>query len=243
MIKKIILRIVSCVLVVISACLMLTSNVRLQINDTHAMTKQIVRKVVNDSDNMELGLATNFLQQTGLGDELLKSFPKKYSLNLSYIDLYRLSNKYQDKGKLTTKDLNLHSNNQLGAIVNQYIVKEINNQLKEDSTRVYHAISIYQYSIFIVILLYVLTVILMLFGKVWAFIPLLVSTISSFGILWYFTNEATGVLQKQIYHGISVNMEQGIWFGLILGVGVAIVWPILLKLLNKNLDDSGGIES
>lgn len=247
MIKKLILRLVSSVLVILSAYLMLTSYVRLQINDTHAMAKHIVRQVVDDSDNMQLGLASNFLQQSGLEDELLKSFPKKYNLDLSYIDLYRLSNKYQEKGKIIAKDLNLSSNNQLGEIVNQYMVKEINKQLKEDSEQVYHIISIYRYSIFIVILIYILTVVLMIFGKFLAFLPLLLATISSFGVLWYFTNEATNVLQSQIYQGILVNMEQGIWLGLIIGLAVAIIWPILIKIVNKNVDNSvdnsEGIES
>lgn len=240
--EKVIMRIVASVLVILSAYLMLTSYVQLKINDTHAMTKQVVRKVVNDSDNMELGLATNFLQQTGLEDELLKNFPKKYKLNLSYIDLYKLSNKYQEEGKLTAKDLNLTSKNKLSEIVNQYFMKQINSQLKQDSHQVYHVILIYQYSIFVVILIYILAVVLILFGKYSASIPLLLASISSFGVLWYFTNEATEVLQSEVYQGISVNMDQGIWNGLLIGVAVAIIWPILLKILDKN-NDKEGIES
>lgn len=240
--EKVIMRIVASVLVLLSAYLMLTSYVQLKINDTHAMTKQIVRKVVNDSDNMELGLATSFLQQTGLDDELLKNFPKKYELNLSYVDLYKLSNKYQEEGKLTAKDLNLTSKNKLGEIVNQYFMKQINSQLKQDSHQVYHVILIYQYSIFVVILIYILTVILILFGKYSASIPLLLASVSSFGVLWYFTNESARVLQSEVYQGILVNMNQGIWIGLLIGVAVAIIWPILLKILDKN-NDKEGIES
>lgn len=240
---KVVLRLIAGVLVLLSAYLMLTSYVRLQINDTHAMTKHVVRKVVNDSDNMELGLATNFLEQSGLEDELLKSFPKKYSLDLSYIDLYRLSNKYQETGKITTKDLNLNSKNRLGEIVNEYIVKEINNQLKEDSRQVYHIISIYRYSIFLVILVYILALVLILFGKYSAFIPLLLASVGSFGVLWYFSGEATTTLKTQIYHGISVKMSQGIWLGLVIGVAVAIIWPLVLRMINKNIDDSEEIKS
>lgn len=239
----IILRAVSLLLVALSAYLMLTSNVQMRINNTHAMTKHIVREVVQDSNNTELGLATNFLEVSGLEDELLKSFPKKYHLDLSYADLYKLSTKYDETGELTAKDFNLTSNNRLGQIVNQYIVKEINRQLKEESKEVYHVITIYRYSIFIVILIYVLVGILMIFGKYWASIPLLIATICSFGVLWYFTGEATHALQEQVYHGIFVHMSQGIWLGLIIGILVAVVWPILLKSLSKNMDTSEGIES
>lgn len=239
----IILRVTSVLLVVLSAYLMLTSNIQLRINNTHAMTKHIVREVVQDSDNTELGLATNFLEATGLEDELLKSFPKKYHLDLSYADLYKLSTKYDETGELTAKDFNLTSNNRLGQIVNQYIVKEINRQLKEDSREVYHVITIYRYSIFVVILIYLLAALLMIFGKYWASIPLSIATVGVFGILWYFTGEATNALQEQVYHGIFVNMTQGIWAGLIIGVLVALIWPILLKSLSKVIDRSEGIES
>lgn len=162
----IILRVTSVLLVVLSAYLMLTSNIQLRINNTHAMTKHIVREVVQDSDNTELGLATNFLEATGLEDELLKSFPKKYHLDLSYADLYKLSTKYDETGELTAKDFNLSSNNRLGQIVNQYIVKEINRQLKEDSREVYHVITIYRYSIFVVILIYLLAALLMILESI-----------------------------------------------------------------------------
>ena len=239
----IILRVISVVLVTLSAYLMLTSCVQLKINNTHSMTKHIVHEVVQDSNNTELGLATNFLEASGLEDELLKSFPKKYHLDLSYADLYKLSTKYDETGELTTKDFNLSSNNRLGQIVNQYIVKEINRQLKEDSKEVYHIITIYRYSIFVIVLIYILVILLMIFGKYWASIPLSIATIGSFGILWYFTEEATNALQEQVYHGIFVNMSQGIWVGLIIGIMVALIWPILLKSLSKSMDRSEGIES
>lgn len=172
--------------------------------------------------------ATQFLEASGLEDDLLQAFPKKYNLDLSYADLYRLSTKYDETGKITPSDLNLENSNRLEEVVNKFIVKEINQKLKEDSKQVYHIISIYRYSIFIIVLLYILGALLIIFEKYWASILIIIATGGSFGLLWYFNTEATSSLQT-IYQGIFIDISSGIWIGLILGIVIAIMWPIWLK--------------
>ena len=98
--------------------------------------------------------ATQFLEASGLEDDLLQAFPKKYNLDLSYADLYRLSTKYDETGKITPSDLNLENSNRLEEVVNKFIVKEINQKLKEDSKQVYHIISIYRYSLLLFYYIY-----------------------------------------------------------------------------------------
>lgn len=100
--------------------------------------------------------------------------------------MYRLSTKYDETGKITPSDLNLENSNRLEEVVNQFIVKEINQKLKEDSKQVYHIISIYRYSIFIIVLLYTLGALLIIFGKYWASIPIIIATgdrLAFYGIL------------------------------------------------------------
>ena len=225
---NIIIKIIAIITVALSGYLMLTSDVQLKISDTHAMVKQVVREIVSDSEDQSLRYATQFLEASGLEDDLLQAFPKKYNLDLSYADLYRLSTKYDETGKITPSDLNLENSNRLEEVVNKFIVKEINQKLKDDSKQVYHIISIYRYSIFIIVLLYILGALLIIFGKYWASIPIIIATGGSFGLLWYFNTEATSSLQT-IYQGIFIDISSGIWIGLILGIVIAIMWPIWLK--------------
>lgn len=111
------------------------------------------------------------------------------------------------------------------------MVKQINHNLKERSDEVYHAITIYEYSIFIVALLFLLAAILILFGRASAAIPLFIATMGSFMALWIAANEVMTTLQDNVYSGIIVTLSQGIWIGLGIGIITAIIWPMLLRLM------------
>ena len=141
--------------------------------------------------------------------------------------------KYNEQGKLTPKDLNLSSKTKLEEIINEYIVKQINHKLKEKSDEVYHAISIYEYSIFVVALLFLLAAILIAFGRASASVPLAIASVGSFMALWIAANDITTVLQANVYSGLRVTLSQGVWIGLIVGLATTILWPILLKVTKE----------
>ncbi len=230
-IKKIILRVVLVICTAISFFFLLTSTISLKINDTRAMGKEVIERVVQDTDNPNLKTGVQFLEASGLEQTLLNQLPKKYKIEMSYADLYKLCEKYNEKGKITTKDLKLTSKTKLEEIINEYMVKQINHNLKERSDEVYHAITIYEYSIFIVALLFLLAAILILFGRASASIPLFIATMGSFMALWIAANEVMTTLQDNVYSGIIVILSQGIWIGLGIGIITAIIWPMLLRLM------------
>lgn len=230
-IKKIILRVVLVICTAISFFFLLTSTISLKINDTRAMGKEVIERVVQDTDNPNLKTGVEFLEASGLEQTLLNQLPKKYKIEMSYADLYKLCEKYNEKGKITTKDLKLTSKTKLEEIINEYMVKQINHNLKERSDEVYHAITIYEYSIFIVALLFLLAAILILFGRASASIPLFIATMGSFMALWIAANEVMTTLQDNVYSGIIVTLSQGIWIGLGIGIITAIIWPMLLRLM------------
>lgn len=220
-------------LAAVSFWLLMTSNVSLKINDTQAMGKEVINRVVDDSDNPNLKAGVELLEVSGLEKTLLEQLPPKYQVNLSYADLYRLCEKYNDQGKLTTKDLGLTSKSKLEEIINEYLVKQINHKLKEDSEDVNHIITIYEYSIFAVALLFLLAAILILFGRSSASIPLALATIASFVALWLASNEAMTALQSRVYSGILVTLSQEIWVGLTVGIITAIIWPVINRLTKR----------
>lgn len=231
--KKIILRVLMVICTVVSFFLLLTSVISLKINDTQAMGKAVINRVVADSDNPNLKDGVRFLEASGLEQTLLKQLPKKHQVEMSYADLYRACEKYNEQDKLTPKDLNLSSKTKLEEIINEYMVKQINHKLKEKSDEVYHAISIYEYSIFAVALLFLLAAILIAFGRASASVPLAIASVGSFMALWIAANDITTVLQANVYSGLRVTLSQGVWIGLIFGLATTILWPILLKVTKE----------
>lgn len=231
--KKIILRVLMVICTAVSFFLLLTSVISLKINDTQAMGKAVINRVVADSDNPNLKDGVRFLEVSGLEQTLLKQLPKKYQVEMSYADLYRACEKYNEQCKLTPKDLNLSSKTKLEEIINEYMVKQINHKLKEKSDEVYHAISIYEYSIFVVALLFLLAAILIAFGRASASVPLAIASVGSFMALWIAANDITTVLQANVYSGLRVTLSQGVWIGLIVGLATTILWPILLKVTKE----------
>lgn len=234
--KKIILRVLMIICTAVSFFLLLTSVISLKINDTQAMGKEVINRVVSNSDNPNLKEGIRFLEASGLEQTLLKQLPKKYKVEMSYADLYQVCEKYNDKGKLTPKDLNLSSKTRLEEIINEYMVKQINHKLKEKSDQVYHAISIYEYSIFAMALLFLLAAIMIIFGRASASVPLAIASVDSFMALWIAANDITNVLQANVYSGINVILSQGVWIGLIVGLATTVLWPILLKLTKEVKD-------
>ena len=87
--KKIILRVLMVICTAVSFFLLLTSVISLKINDTQAMGKAVINRVVADSDNPNLKDGVRFLEVSGLEQTLLKQLPKKYQVEMSYADLYR----------------------------------------------------------------------------------------------------------------------------------------------------------
>lgn len=235
-IKKIIVRVLMIVCTAVSFFLLLTSVISLKINDTQAMGKAVINRVVADSDNPNLKAGVKFLEASGLEQTLLKQLPKKYKVEMSYADLYQVCEKYNGNGKLTPNDLNLSSKTRLEEIINEYMVKQINHKLKEKSNEVYHAISIYEYSIFVVALLFLLAAILIIFGRASASLPLAIATIGSFMALWIAANDITTILQANVYSGIRVTLSQGVWIGLVVGLATTVIWPILLKMTKEVKD-------
>lgn len=232
-ILNVLLRIVMIIFTALSFFLLLTSNVSLKINDTQAMGKEVINRVVKESNNSNLKNGVKLLEDSGLERFLLAQLPKKYKIEMSYADLYHLCEKYNEKGKLSASDIGLTSKTKLEEIINEYLIKQINNKLHEKSEEISHVITIYQYSIFVVGLLFLLAAILIIFGRPWASVPLAIAALSSFAALWIFSKDAMVVLQGQVYSGILVTLSSNIWIGLIIGLATAIIWPILVKIVKR----------
>lgn len=227
------LRIIAAFLAAVSVYLLLLSPVTVKVNNAHQMARDIVSDLVKQSNDPSLKLTAKLVKESGLEDELINNLPKNIELGYSYQDIYQLTKTYDSKGKLTSKDLGFNSKNKLEEVINQFLVAQVNQKLKQEAEKVDHIIIIYRYSIFAILLLYILAIILFIFGRYSASVPLFIGTVVSFGALWLFCQEANNQLQTQVYTGIVFTLDSGIWFGLFVGVIVAAVWPFLLRLSKK----------
>ena len=227
-------KIIVSALTLISMYLLLFSPTTLRINNTHKMATTIINRVVEQSDNDGLKVGVKMLEESGLENVLLSELPKKYQHDFSYVNLYQLSRKYDEEGKITESDIGLKSKNNLTKVINSYLTKEINRKLREESTRVHHIISIYRYSLLAIVLLYVLAIVLFIFNRYWASVALLIGAVITYGALLYFVTEANAEFQSQIYSGINLSINAGVDLGLFIGVIVAIIWPFLLHKIRKS---------
>ncbi|EFG55318.1 hypothetical protein LA664_04570 [Lactobacillus amylolyticus] len=229
-----IIRLVAILLAGLSLYFLLLSSATIKIDNTHEMARTVINRSFSKSEDAEIKSGVEIVKESGLEDLLISGLPKHVNLKFSYADVYHLTSVYDDKGKVSTGDLGLKAKNRLEDVINRFIVEAINAKLREESRQVHHLISIYRYSIFVIILLYILSTVLMWLKRYTASIPLLLGSIISFGALWYFCNEANNELQSTVYKGISIQLEAGIWTGLIIGIVLAIAWLFLLKWIKRN---------
>lgn len=231
--KLIIIKVICLVVLIASLLLLLLSPVKLRVNDTHVMAKAVISKEINDSNNPDLKVTAKMVKNSGLEDALINTLPRKFKLDFSYARLYKLSRKYNQNGKLTKGDLGLKTTNRVAEVINNFLIKEINYELKQKSAQLAHVITIYQISIFVIILLYLLAAVLIIFNRYWAVLPILIGSLSSFGALWYFCKDTNYALQHRVYTGINLNVAPGIYFGLILALLVSVAWPFLLRVSRR----------
>ncbi|KRL90336.1 hypothetical protein [Lactobacillus kalixensis] len=225
-----VVKIIAVLLAGLSLYLLLLSSATVRVDDTHKMAKEVIDKVLKNSDQPELTDAIKMVRTSGLEDDLIANLNPRIKIDFSYADVYQLSTKYDNNGKLTVKDFPYKPHNSLEEVIEKFLLVQVNKELKKESEQVSHLISIFRYSIFAIVLLYILAAILFIFGRYWASIPLLVGSLTSFGALWLFCNSMTRQLQAEVYSGITIDVNSGIWIGLIIGLVTAIAWPFLLKL-------------
>lgn len=229
-----IIRIVTILLAGLSLYLLLLSSATIKINDTHQMAREVIDNAGQNTEDSEIKDGINIVKSSGIEQVFINSLPKNVTLKFSYADVYHLSSVYDEKGKVSASDIGLKAQNRLEDVINRFITEAVNLKLKDESKQVYHIISIYRYSIFGIILLYILAAILIFLKRYSASIPLILGSVISFGCLWYFCNEANAELQEEVYRGIHITLESGIWIGLFIGLGLAFLWPFLLKIIKRN---------
>ena len=106
----------------LSIYLLLLSSASLHINNTHEMATILVDKTAKRTENKQLKAGIKFLKDSGLEEVLINGIPKDLTLKFSYADVYHLTSEYDQKGKISAKDLNLKANNKIEKLINDKTV-------------------------------------------------------------------------------------------------------------------------
>ena len=134
---------------------------------------------------------------------------------------------------MTAKSLSFPENNDVQKAVSKLLLNKINDGLKENQNQVNQSITIFHYCFFAAILIFILSALLILFGKYWAAIILLIASVGSFGALQFLANQLVQWLESNVAQGISLTVSPVLWAGLAVGVITALIWPLVLKLTKK----------
>lgn len=230
---SIVLRIMFIAFIGAAGLLLFKSPATVNVQNVPKMARAVIKKDVDKSGDANLKGSLQLAKDFGVEGKILKQLPAKYQRDLSYVDLYNLSVSYQENGQLTAKNLQLPEKNEVQKAVNYIILERVNKGLSRNSKQVNDSINIFHYFLFGAILIFVLAALLVLFGKYWASIALLIAAVGSFGALQYYLNQFVQYMQSELGQGISLTTSSMLWLGLAISIVVAIVWPLGLKLTKK----------
>lgn len=227
------LRLITVAAIFVSGFLLLESPVTIEVSNVQKMAKVVINKNVDQTNDSNLMGALKFAKDFGIEDKVLQQLPQKYHRDLSYVNMYDLSVTYQENGELSAKNLNLPEKNQIQKAFNYIVVNKINENLKQNYKQVNNLTNIFHYFLFGAVLLFFLAILLVLFGKYWASIALLIASVGSFVVMQFYLNQVVQNLQTELYQGISLSTSMGLWIGLAVGVIAAAIWPFILKLFKS----------
>lgn len=230
---SILLRLIFVAAVGVSGFLMIESPITVNVQNVRGLAQTVIKKSVNNTGDSRLKSTLKLAKDFGVEDKILEQLPKKYHHDMSYTSLYNLGASYQENGEVTAKSLSFPENNDVQKAVSKLLLNKINDGLKENQNQVNQSITIFHYCFFAAILIFILSALLILFGKYWAAIILLIASVGSFGALQFLANQLVQWLESNVAQGISLTVSSVLWAGLAVGVITALIWPLVLKLTKK----------
>lgn len=204
----------------------LFSPITLKINHIHSLAKSTITQIVKQSGDPDLGSGLLIAKETGIEDQAIANLPAKMTFAYSYADLYGISKNYQTEGKITATEIGLTAHNKMQALINNYLLREINQSLRQNKKQVLSWLHAYQNGLLIIIALYLLSALLMLFGRYIAVLPLLLASLASFGVTWLACQTGN---QGKLAGNLQLNFPNSFKFALGLALFTVLLWPILLR--------------
>lgn len=223
--KKLVALVLKIILILGTALsLLLTLSAPITVKtSTPGLVKHVINEAAQKSGNSDIQNGVALFRALGVEDAVLEKLPKKLQLQTSLLDFYQFGTNYQKQGRLTAEDLHLPAENDQQKTVNDLLMKFANEQLKDSQPQINEGIHYFKIFFYVVIGLYVLAILLMLFNKRLAIIPLLLGAVGTYSILSYGSSNVAQELQTAIYSGIKVTLASNFTTSTMLAVIIAIV--------------------
>ena len=190
---------------IISLVALLSSPVTFKMYETKDYASSLIDTFANQSDGSAMSIAAKAAVE----------------ISESYLSLYRLVSRYRQNKRLQSSDLKLPAKNKVQLFMDDLILYLVNSELKVHEGELQQITQIYQLSLWIICVLYLLGVALLLFNRYWSWLPFVLGAASAFGFQVFITHTLTGMVQKEVYSKMLFTYSWGSWAGFLLALALS----------------------
>ena len=206
---------------IISLVALLSSPVTFKMYEVKDYASSLIDTFANQSDGSAMSIAAKAAVESGLKQDLVDQLPDKVEISESHLSLYRLVSRYRQNKRLQSSDLKLPAKNKVQIFMDDLILYLINSELKVHEGELQQITQIYQLSLWIICVLYLLGVALLLFNRYWSWLPFVLGAASAFGFQVFITHTLTEMVQKEVYSKMLFTYSWGSWAGFLLALALA----------------------
>lgn len=165
-----------------------------------------------------MSIAAKAAVESGLKQDLVDQLPDKVEISESHLSLYRLVSRYRQNKRLQSSNLKLPAKNKVQLFMDDLILYLVNSELNVHEGELQQITQIYQLSLWIICVLYLLGVALLLFNRYWSWLPFVLGAASASGFQVFITHTLTEMVQKEVYSKMLFTYSWGSWAGFLLAL-------------------------
>ncbi|MDA3795663.1 hypothetical protein [Lactobacillus delbrueckii] len=203
---------------IISLVALLSSPVTFKMYEVKDYASSLIDTFANQSDGSAMSIAVKAAVESGLKQDLVDQLPDKVEISESHLSLYRLVSRYRQNKRLQSSNLKLPAKNKVQLFMDDLILYLVNSELNVHEGELQQITQIYQLSLWIICVLYLLGVALLLFNRYWSWLPFVLGAASASGFQVFITHTLTEMVQKEVYSKMLFTYSWGSWAGFLLAL-------------------------
>lgn len=227
-----IIKIIAIIGTILSALFTLNGSITMS-SSTSGLINSGLNKAASSSGNVGVQTGMQIFQSLGLEDLITNQLPKKIILKTSLTKFKQTTQSVQTNHSVTANDFALKSNTDQEKILNDVLIKLANNEIQENKQTFNQIAQYYQLGYYIILFLYLIAIIMILFGNRGAIVPLLIASVGSYEAIKYGSTQAMENLQQTLYSGIKITLGKEFMVSVIIAIIISILWLFLAKVGNK----------
>ncbi|QNQ82421.1 hypothetical protein FP435_02930 [Lactobacillus sp. PV037] len=227
-----IIKVIAIIGIIISALFTLNGSITMT-SSTSGLINSGLNKAASNSGNEGVQTGVQLFQSLGLESLIANQLPKKITLKTSLTKFKQTAQSIQTNHSVTANDFDLKNSTDQEKILNDVLVKLANNEIQENKETFNQIAQYYQLGYYIILFLYLIAIIMVLFGNRGAIIPLLIASVGSYEILKYGSTQAMESLQQTLYSGIKINLGGEFMTSVTIAIIISIGWLFLAKVGSK----------